>query len=180
MATIVYRGTYATFPMVGLNAGDLAYATDLLVLFEWSGTAGIPYYDFPDYQGGKVGVLSESEWAATEGREVNFGGIGIPNRAFGESTSVTYTVPAGRTLYITQFSISNEAVAAADGDNNQICIGVLEGGWAFTVVIGGNGGANISFPKPIRAVAGTVVIASCTNRANHTTKAGVTFSGYEI
>lgn len=35
----VYYTAYASFPSAGLNVGDLAYATDRLVFYRWSGSA---------------------------------------------------------------------------------------------------------------------------------------------
>ena len=35
---VIYT-TYAAFPTTGLDAGDLAYATDLRILYRWNGTA---------------------------------------------------------------------------------------------------------------------------------------------
>src|SRR4030042_1672706 len=44
----VIYDTYANFPVTGLSAGDLAFATDRLVLYRWSGAAwqNVTFYCF--------------------------------------------------------------------------------------------------------------------------------------
>jgi len=180
MARIVYRGAYATFPMVGLIAGDLAYATDLNLLFEWSGAAWFPYRDYPDYEGGKSKLFTAADWAAVEATDLNFGGVSIVAVAYGAGFVVNYTPPAGRIFYITQFACSNRADLAADGDNNQICFGQLQVGGALVLLSGGNGGFVYPITKPIVVGPLILVAAGVVNYANHNTHVGVSFGGYLI
>lgn len=181
MARIVYRGAYATFPMVGLTAGDLALATDLNLLFEWNGAAWFPYHDYPDYEGGKSRLLTVADWAAIEAYDVNLYGFGA-GIAISVGISVAYAVPAGRILYITNFAFSSIAVANADKDNNQICIGRLEDVTVPTVFWyqGGNGGGGLTFPKPIVIPALHTLRAYVYNYANHICNIDVVAGGYLI
>jgi len=112
---IIYRGVYAGFPAAALHTGDLAYATDLLVLFISDGTNWVAYRDYPDYQGEKRGVYTPAEWAAFEGEDITIFGTDAP-MDFGESVITTYTVPPGRTLYIVRYSASVRGFLEADNN----------------------------------------------------------------
>lgn len=181
MARIVYRGAYATFPMVGLTAGDLAYATDYLLLYEWSGTAWIAYGDYPDYQGDKSKLFTAADWAALEATDHNLGANAL-NVAFDAGALVLYRVPAGRTLYITQVGYECFAAVAADADNNQICRALI---WDVTAVIalwrqGGNGGGSAIFSKPLVVPALHQVRIAVYNEANHNCNIAIQCGGYLI
>jgi len=181
MGRIVYRGAYATFPMVGLTAGDLAYATDYLVLYEWSGAAWIAYSDYPDYQGEKSKLFTTADWAAVEATDQNFTAIGV-NLGFAFGALVAYVVPAGRTLYITQVGFVSHATVAADGDNNQIAFAsILD----LTTGIplfrqGGNGGGAVALNKPLVIPGGNTVNIYVTTYANHNVDIIVHAGGYLI
>ena len=183
MARIVFRGLYAAFPMVGLTVGDLAYATDYLQLYSWDGAAWVVYSDYPDYQGEKAGLFPEAEWAAVEGRDRQLIVIGL-NVATGGSVNTEYLVAAGRTLYINGVAFSSSAVIAADRDNNQIAEAHLAEfialGWLTREVIGGNGGGELSLPKPRVFPAGARVRLYVYNWANHNCKLEAVARGYEI
>lgn len=182
MARIIFRGLYAAFPTPALaDAGVLAYATDLLQLLEWSGTAWIAYHDYPDYQGEKSGLYLEPAWAAFQAEDINLN-TGAINMAFGTQVSITRLVPAGRTLYVTDFSFMARASAVADADNNQMCVGILSNislGINF-VTVGGNGGGECHLFKPVVVPAGDLVGAFVYAYANHLMHIAVNLLAYEI
>jgi len=181
MARIVYRGAYATFPMVGLTAGDLALATDLNLLFEWSGAAWFPYDDFPDYQGDKSKLLTVADWAAVQATDIEFTAAMI-NAVFGNTAQVTYLVPAGRTLYITEYSFAIYATVAANADNEQhgglmledITLGVQY------LLQAGNGGGGLSLNKPIVTPGGNQFRMTVFCHANHACTIRADCGGYQI
>jgi len=181
MARIVFRGLYAAFPMVGLTVGDLAYATDYLQLYSWDGAAWVVYSDYPDYQGEKVGIFPEAEWATREGFGVDIRQYTL-NVAPNALIFAQHIVAGGRVLYITQFGFSSAANLVADADNNQICrgdiINFVTGVWYW--LQGGNGGGRAVFSKSLVFLAGTTVHFRCANRANHNCDLGVYAGGYEI
>lgn len=179
---IIYRGAYATFPAASVaNMGDLAYATDLLVLFISNSTAWIPYHDYPDYEGNKSGLYSIGYWAAREGCEIVLQNAGV-NQAFGATINATRTPAAGRTFYITDVSFYAVASNAADGDKNQFAALVIFLPFPGTIVLalGGNGGRTEILERPIRVDAGVTVTAMIYAYANHDIDMGFTVGGYEI
>lgn len=181
MARIIFRGLYAAFPMVGIVNGDLAYATDLLQLYEWSGVAWIAYWDYPDYQGGKSRVYTPAEWAAFEGTDINLFGFAV-NVANGLFAQVLYAVPVGSTLYITYFTFAIWAPLVADADNNQIGqMRLLNTTTGVTYAdIGGNGGAGLVLAKPIVVPGGDTVGGYAINRANHNCDLDIFVAGYVV
>lgn len=181
MAKIVYRGAYATFPMVGNIGGDLAYATDYLLLYEWSGTAWVIYSDYPDYEGGKSKLFTAADWAALEATDVNFAVTGN-NIAFNTTVQTVYVVPAGRTLYISHVAFQIYADLIASGDLNQMGRVALSDTTAGVVPVsaGGNGGGSMALVKPMVIPAGHTFSLSVTSHANHNVDVDGTCSGYQV
>lgn len=135
---------------------------------------------YPDYQGDKAAVFTPAEWAAFESRDKSLVATAI-NKTFGQWVLLSYTVPAGKTLYIVQSSIAILASAAADGDNNQFGYLYL---YNFTTGLnlafeGCNGGATILFPKPETLAAGEVLYVYGVTRANHSVDLWVSATGWE-
>lgn len=181
MARIVYRGAYATFPVVGLTPGDLAYATDLLILYEWSGVAWFPYHDYPDYEGGKSKLYTAADWAALQATDITFHS-GLNNAAVLAQHVLDYAVPAGRTLYVTYFTISCYTIVLADADKPQIVSGWIQNFTTAVVLmrLGGNGGAQISLNKPVRIPGGNTVRFGVTNFTAHVADIWIAAGGYVI
>jgi len=177
---IIFRGLYAAFPAAALHTGNLAYATDLLVLFQSNGAAWVGYSDYPDYQGEKAGLYPQPEWAAKEGTDKNIYAYGT-NKDFGDYITGSYTVPTGKTLFITGFSFIIGAETPTDydhflyawGDIKNFTTGVIK------VRLGGVGGGSCTFPKPITFSAGEKVEFWVWNISNITCALGVTAWGYE-
>ena len=136
---------------------------------------------YPDYEGGKQRVYSTADWAALVGKEKGFAASGL-GLAYGDSTSVGYVVPPGKTLYLTHLSFTMHAAAEADAELNQICEGRIRNaatGAAYWAQ-GGNGGGGITFPTPIPLVAGTSIDVMSVNWTNHVCNGRVSCSGYEV
>lgn len=95
----VYYLVYASFPTTGLSAGDLAFATDRLVLYRWSGAAwvAITYHL-------SSGLLAAIPAAAT-----------LPNGSlyYGTDTTLLYQVQAGAWVTITAVAYTDALALAA-------------------------------------------------------------------
>jgi hypothetical protein len=128
----------------------------------------------------KTGLYLQPEWAARQGIDKNFL-ISGASKANGEYAETQYIVPSGKTLYLTQATFGLWATAAADADNNQIGdfwiydYDELE----YPAILGGNGGNQVVFSKPIVVEAGVKVGMGITNRANHTCDLWGACLGYE-
>ncbi len=135
--------------------------------------------DKPDGQGLTVDLMLRPEWSAVEGidKDMNASDATL---AFGETAGITYVVPVGKRLYITDLSGALYAAAAANADLNQICAVWLSVGLTLKGVNGGNGGASLSPKKPWVATAGQTVTAFLYSFANHSCSGTITLSGYEV
>lgn len=133
---------------------------------------------YPDHEGGKSGVYPAPEWASFEATDKNARGVGA-NKAFSESASATYTVPAGVTFFLTQIGYYSHASAAADGDLNQVCTIVVFSGVTSLFDAGSNGGDALLLNKPLTFATGIVITVRVYNWANHDCNLGVSFGGYE-
>lgn len=107
-------------------------------------------HGYPDFEGDKSGLYLKPEWASKEGTDKNFDVTGL-NKTWGQSASVSYTVPADKTLYITGYSFN-----ARPGSDPAAIVQVLAHGYIFNNTtsayygrLGGEGGASITFPVPI-------------------------------
>ena len=128
-----------------------------------------------------VGVYLQPDWQAYLGKEKTLTAAGS-NIATGAYSQMTYTVPAGKTLYITHFSGSCVANLAASRDLAQHCYGRIKNDTtgASKVYIGGDGGFGIAFPTPIAIPAGEVFQSRIYNAANHTLDLVAVAMGYEV
>jgi hypothetical protein len=128
-----------------------------------------------------VGVYLQPEWAAKEGQDKNFQATAT-GKSWGGQAIATYTVPAGKTLYICGISGSIEAEDSADYDHIHACYL-----WIYNVsttttkaYIGGVCGAGMTFPKPIVIPAGEQIRFYIGSRSGVTCTLAVTAWGYEI
>lgn len=135
---------------------------------------------YPDFEGDKSAVFSKADWAALMGIDKDFSGIGT-DKAFNASTLVTYTVPAGKKLYIVQASIGIFASAVANADNNQFGYLYLYNATtaANLAFVGVNGGGSLMFPKPIALTALQVFRLYGVSKANHDVDIYISASGWE-
>lgn len=135
---------------------------------------------YPDYEGGKAKTFTVAEWAAFEGTDRNFYDV-VANAPPDGFILINYPVPAGVTLYITQFSFMSRASAIVDRDNSQLSEGIITDsidGNQFRQ--GGNGGGGMDFRTPIAIVGGRSVIFWAVNNANHNCDLTVCAQAYEL
>jgi len=158
MAEVVERGTY---PQEGVGKPDYSAATEIAAQ--------------------SVGVYLQPEWAAKEGNDKNFH-VSYDNTPSGSGTYGTYTVPAGKTLYICGISWAIYAYSAADGDLNQIGFAWLENDTTGVTLVyqGGNGGGSATFPKPLVIPEGEKFKYRIYNLSNHAAVVRLSTWGYEI
>jgi len=137
--------------------------------------------DYPDFEGPKQKLYLTPEWGALVGVDKNIVGNAL-NKAPATSLTISHIVPAGKQLYLTQFSCVGQANLAADAELNQMVIALLYDLTALTSLywIGGNGGAMAPLSKPIVIPAGHQVDAIITNRSNHNCDLWGGFGGYEV
>jgi hypothetical protein len=140
---------------------------------------------YPDYEGEKQKVYLTPEWAALLGVDKNFD-LSATLMAFGDHTEGVYAVPVGKTLYICGISGASTASAAADGDKEAHLLLRLihnpSGGGATTYLfyMGGNGGAGLTFPKPIVIEGNYTVEYRIFNMSNYNCTLSLTLWGYEL
>ena len=178
---IVYRGVYAGIPAAALHTGNLAWTTDLLVMFQSSGVAWIPYHDYPDYQGEKAGLYPQPGWSAEEGTDINLRAFAA-GRTWGQFASVAYAVPAGQTLYLVDFTWESVVVTDTDYDHFLYSTLHVEDLIVPTSFLdrGGVGGGGAHLSKPIVIPALHQVQVRTYNRANLTCNLTVCALGYEV
>ncbi len=135
--------------------------------------------DRPDGSPTAVDVVLRPEWAAVQAVDKNFysGGGGL---VWGDFLEIPFIVPAGKTLYITHFSVSARADGIADADKNQICVAYIRNVTLALILytLGGNGGGSANLTKAIRINSGEQVIFHGTNYAAHDSTVYLSAGGY--
>jgi len=128
-----------------------------------------------------IGVYLQPEWAAKTGIDKDFH-ADADNVASGSGISLNYTVPAGKTLYITHVTGVCRAYDLANGDLNQIgYIDLREATVPRKLIsLGGNGGAGISLAKPIVFTQNQQLFCFMINVSNHSCTLRVDCGGYEV
>jgi hypothetical protein len=138
-------------------------------------------HGYPDFEGDKSGLYLKPEWAAKEATDKNFQAY-ASNVVWGFGATVSYTVPVGKTLYITELTFRCYSFAMANADLPQHV-------WAFLinatagvtpVDIGGNGGGQVVLNKPVVFTAGQLMTLEVWPGANHACNVGITAQGYEV
>ena len=125
-----------------------------------------------------VGVYLQPEWAVLQGEAKTFVASGAA--ASGANQYVQYTVPAGKTLYITLVTFSSRGSLAADRDKPQMVrADIIDD--AYTVFYeGGNGGGGLALTTPLKCDAESDMYFRVTNWSNHDCDIAGLFRGYEI
>lgn len=134
-----------------------------------------------DVEAQSVAMFIGAEWNIKEGngKTLNVSGV---NYGFGDSGYISYTIPTGKTYYITYLSFGNRASAAENADLNQMGGAYL---WdqtdsKYLALIGGNGGGGVSFPAPLELATGKELRLYVVNRANHDCDPNACCGGYVI
>jgi hypothetical protein len=128
-----------------------------------------------------VAVKTQGEWSPQAGQQKYVTGSGS-NLANGVAAYVDYSVPTGKSLYITHFGFSIGATVASNGDLPQIgrCSLYNYSTGTDLAWIGGNGGSGLSFPTPIKLTTAQVIRIIATNLANHSCNIWLCWGGYEL
>lgn len=138
---------------------------------------------YPDFEGEKSGLYLTPEWAAKEGKDVTITDS-AGNVSYSAGVTKDTVIPADTTRFIVQASWVNRAQDAADADKDQMSqLGIAKIDPAPTVnhcLIGGNGGGQANFPKPLKFATGETLRVVATNWANHDTVISFTLTGYDI
>jgi len=136
-----------------------------------------------DFQDQYVGVHTEAEFETKQEKDKNFLGDEAC-QVYGGYANNIYTVPPGKTLYITGISWGSHANAAADYDHFLYTYGFIRDNTPLPVVLkaalGGIGFGSIPFTRPIAIEASHQVEFRIYNLANVTCDLRVTAWGYEV
>ncbi len=136
---------------------------------------------YPDYYGGKSDISSRAEWSVKDGTykefEVNAGAL---IKRYYEI--LHYTVPTGKTLYITQYSLAAWSTYATDAELNQMVELIIYDDTLdeYRVNHGGNGGCGLALPEPLIFPQNHVMELSILNCSNHYMDARLVAIGYEV
>jgi hypothetical protein len=136
---------------------------------------------YPDYEGGKQRVYLVPEWSALKAADKDFFSY-AGDMPHGDGPLISYTVPAGKTLYIMQIAWFSCASTIGDYELNQMCSSLIYNATTGTyyMKIGGNAGGSFVLGKPIVVPGGEEIQIYCTNESGHTTDAYITAQGYEV
>ena len=123
-----------------------------------------------------IGINLIGDWSAQQSTDVNVRATGtIPTVGYG--ISAIYTVPGGKTLYVTTVACATLNL----GDNNpRACYLVVNdntAGWQL-LETGGNFGVSVILDKPIRIPTGHALSVTCFGAGNWIGTIYVSFLGY--
>ena len=134
-----------------------------------------------DIQAQSVGVYLQPEWAAKQGIDKNIRGL-ANDEGWGGSLKVAYTVPEGKTLYITLVTAGGRANEEADGSKIQNIRVVLFNQTTETFVLetAGEGGVVVPLAKPVAVAEEEEINLFAYNYAAHHSNLYGTIMGYEV
>jgi len=127
-----------------------------------------------DFQLQRVGVYLKPDWEAKEGNDKNFCAVlALAQDVWDDATE--YTVPTGKTLYITDLA------AAMESTQDNILTTLYDETSDVTLgAISGKGGCSIVFSKPRRVPEDHVIRQRAVQNAEATVTCHITMGGYEI
>lgn len=133
-----------------------------------------------DIETQSVGVYLQPEWAAKTGIDMNFGFISQEVESNVEHEA-SYTVTAGKKLYITNFNGQLNASGVEDLDKNQMIFAYIydQTGGGGTCPIGGNGGFSICLSEPVVFDSQHLIKFRAKNVSGHTCLMSLEAIGYE-
>jgi hypothetical protein len=125
-----------------------------------------------------VGVYLQAEWAAKEDIDkiILASSTNVNPRS---GTGVSYTVPAGKTLYITHLTYSVVSYSIADSDLLHTAYIQLSTGSTINAITSGPGGV-FNLPVPAKISSGNYVNITIDNYSNHQCNLTGLAVGYEI
>ena len=132
--------------------------------------------DVPDGQGLNYGLLMAAEWAAREADDKDL--VGAANvAATWEDTILTYTVPAGKTLYITAWGCYIRVLNTAVIGRLRKTVGAVITNHGLS---GGMGGFSVVLNKPVVYGAGDVLSILAWNLTAAGASIWAFATGYEL
>ena len=134
-----------------------------------------------DIQAQSVGVYLQPEWAAKQGIDKNIRGL-ANDEGWGGSLKVAYTVPEGKTLYITLVTAGGRANEEANGSKIQNIRVVLFNQTTETFVLetAGEGGVVVPLAKPVVVGEEEEINLFAYSYAAHNSNLYGTIMGYEV
>jgi len=134
-----------------------------------------------DIKAQSVAIKSQGEWSPQAGQQ-KYVTFAFTSLASGTESYSAYTVPAGKTLYVTHMGYTVFASAATDRDYIQTSWARIQNATAATdlAYIGGNGGNGLSFPTPLKVNAGSSIRIYVGNGATRNVHGWGSWGGYEI
>jgi hypothetical protein len=134
---------------------------------------------YPDYEGDKQRVYLVPEWAAKEAVDKNMYEADS-NVPIDTGSTFAYTVPTGKTLYIVNYAITAHAYDSANRDHNQFIIGSISDNDDIIATIEGNGGAVVTYSKPLAITTGHHIDVTAYNCADHNQNISQSLEAYEV
>lgn len=132
-----------------------------------------------DINAQSVGLYLQPEWAALRGTGKDFH-VSASQRSFSGYAQNTYTVPNGKTLFITGVQAYCHSFLDEDGDKPQHFDADVYRNGTLVCAFGGDGGLSVNLTKPIAFTAGTVFLYRIYCRAYHDCDIGINAQGYEV
>jgi len=128
-----------------------------------------------------TGIYLQPEWSAKEEIDKSFAG-NTQNMAWEDVGIIEYTVPTGKTLFLSGASLSIRATDPVDYDHFLYALLEIDYGIPATKLcyLGVLGGGSITFPVPRVIPAGETLKIRYRNEANVDCDIFVTAWGYEI
>jgi len=126
-----------------------------------------------------VAVKSQGEWAPQFTQHKVFVN-GQPNQTFAGYVDLSYIVPEGKALYITNVSFSVQASAAADADKLHHADLTIIGADSYILYLGGEGGGAVSLATPLRIAATKTMLITLQCWSNHACDLIFSVGGYEL
>lgn len=138
-------------------------------------------HGYPDFEGEKSGLYLIPEWTTVENTDKNFHTYG-QNKTAGEGINISYTIPAGKTLYITWASGGIISQNQADYDHFMRMWGYIDDDTLSVryVDLVGESGIHLPFPKPIVIPSGHDLFAALYNWSDINAILLLTVVGYEV
>jgi len=127
-----------------------------------------------------IGLMLQSAWAASLGTDKEFDSLDL-NQPWLGSTTFTYTVPAGKTLFLTGFDTQLRHTKAEEAASPLYFISYLYNDTAGITHCrsGGVGGQELQFTKPIVIPAGEDMVGIAYNATRAHANISIHASGYE-
>jgi hypothetical protein len=132
-------------------------------------------------QAQNVGIFLKPDWETVQGNWKSLS-YQLTSIASGCASYFEYTVPAGKTLFITHFTAQGQADDPADFDKPEY-MRVTIWNWDDAITWanqGGDAGAGLAFPTPAKITAGKTLRCVGGNYSSHGMHISICVTGYEV